>query len=440
MKSEKLKIKSLILLFPLFLGAESFSDIQKDIANSLSFQMAKEKVKIFKEKLQVAKSKNYGKIDIKYSYAHLFTQPIMKMNTLQPVAVNTLTTPPTLIYKNIHTNLKAGGNNIYSFEAVYSYPIFTGFAITNNIDKSKLELIKSKLEAKNVKRILLLKSAEIYSNIYALNQQIKALKIAKNSLLDAKSQVESFYKEGLTSKSNVDIINAKYYELLAKIKEAKSQKNRLLNILSFIVNKKITKIDGLNINQNLPKPNFYNRVDVKALKTALNISYKNIKLAKSIMYPKVGFQIGLKKVAENLFLTKNNYRNIDNSYIGIGINWDFDLGKKHQIEMAKISKNIALLNFKNYLNKIKTDYQNDLDTLNALNYELKSAIAEVDARKSYYEEIRAKFNQGLVDSVKLKDAISNLALARAKRDYIKSQIFFIKIKLILNSGVDNANN
>ena len=438
MKSEKLKIKSLILLLPLFLGAESFNDIQKDIANSLSYKMAKEKVKIFKEKLQVAKSKNYGQIDVKYSYGHLFTQPIMKMNTLQPVAVNPATN--LLIYKDIHSNLKAAPKNIYSFEAVYSYPIFTGFAITNNIDKSKLELIKSKLEAKNVKRVLLLKSAKIYSNIYALNQQIKALKIAKNSLLDAKSQVESFYKEGLTSKSNVDIINAKYYELLAKIKEAKSQKNRLLNILSFIVNKKITKIDGLNINQNLPKPNFYNRADVKALKAALNISNKDIKLAKSILYPSVAFEVGIKKEAQNLILTKNDYQNIDRSFIGVGVEWKFDLGKKHQIEMAKISKNIALINFKNYLNQIKTTYQNDLNTLNALNYELKSAIAEVDARKSYYEEIRAKFNQGLVDSVKLKDAISNLALARAKRDYIKSQIFFIKIKLILNSGVDNANN
>ncbi|EDM22981.1 TolC family protein [Caminibacter mediatlanticus] len=440
-KNEKCKMKNLgkvFLLLPLFLSAESFSDIQKDVINSLTYKMAKEKIKIFKKKLEIVKSKNYGSVDVKYSYAHLFNQPILKMNTMQPVAVNPVTN--LFIYKEIYTEFPAGPQNIYSFEAIYSYPIFTGFAISNNIKKSKLELIKTKLEAKNVKRVLILKAAELYSNIYALNKQIKALKVAKNSLLDAKNQVESLYKEGLTAKSNVDIINAKYYELLAKIKEVKSQKNRLLNMLSFLLNKKITKIDGVNIKQKLPKPNFEKRVDVKALKTALNISNKDIKLAKSLLYPKVGLQIGLKKEAQNLLLSKNDYQNIDRSFVGVGIEWSFDLGKKSQIEMAKIAKNIALTNYHNYLNQIKTEYQNDLDTLNALKYQLKSAIAEVSARKSYYEEIKAKFNQGLVDSVKLKDAISNLAIARAKRDYIKSQIFFIKTKLILNSGVSDANN
>ena len=427
---------SLILLLPIFLNAESFNEIQKDIINSLKYKMQQQKVKIYEQKLKSIKAKNYGSLDIEYNAVHLFKQPVMKMDTMQPVAVDSTTNQ--LVFTPTHSELPMADKNHFVGVIKYSYPLFTGFAISNLIDKAKLELIKEKLNLENVKRELILNTAEIYSNIYALNSKIYALKKAKEALLNAKEKAEGFYKEGLINKSGLDDIGAKYFEIVASIKETKAQKQALLNLLSYVVNKKINKIDGITIKNIKCAPNFQNRPDVKAIKETLKISDKNIELAKSKYYPQIGIEAGLKKEADNIALNENDYQNIDKSYIALGIKYNiFDGGaKKADLQMAKLAKNAEVLFYNDYLNKVKTEYQNDLNTLKALYSQLNAAKEEVKARESYYEYIKAKFNEGLSDSSDLNDAIAKLASSWAKKEAIKAKIFFLNIKLRLN-GCNN---
>ena len=440
-KSEKLKQKKflqsclIILIFPFCLNAESFNEIQKDITNSLKYKMQLEKVKIYEQKLKSVKAKNYGSLDLQYSAVHLFKQPVMKMDSMQP-GVNPATN--TLIYKEIHSELPMSDKNHFTGVLKYSYPLFTGFAITNMIDKSKLELIKEKINLENVKRVLTLNAAELYSNIYALKAKINALNKAKDALLSAKEKAESFYKEGLLNKSSVNEIDAKYYEIVALIKETESQKSSLINLLSYLINKKISKIDAISVQKyNLP-PKFENRPDIKAIKETLKIKDKDIKLAKSKYYPQIGIEAGIKREADNMVLSDNDYQNTDKSYIALGVKYNlFDGGeKKATLEMAKLAKTIQLIYYNDYLSQVKTNYQNDLDTLKALFVRLKAAKEEIKARESYYEYIRAKFDEGLADSTDLNDAIAKLAEARAKKEAIKAQIFFLNVKLKLNGGYD----
>jgi septal ring factor EnvC (AmiA/AmiB activator) len=86
------------------------------------------------------------------------------------------------------------------------------------------------------------------------------------------------------------------------------------------------------------------------------------------------------------------------------------------------------------MNKIKTDYKNDKQTLRALYTQLNAAKEEIKARESYYEYIKAKFDEGLADSSDLNDAIAKLATARAKKEAIIAKIFFLDIKLKINGG------
>ncbi len=427
---------SLVLLFSGFLFGENFIQIRKEITNSLKYKMQEKKIKIFEEKLKSIKAKNYGSLNLEYNAVHLFKQPVMKMNSIEPVAVNPSTN--TLIYKEIHTELPMADKNHFTGVLKYSYPLFTGFAITNMIEKSKLEVIKEKINLENVKRVLTLNAAKLYSNIYALKAKINALEKAKEALLSAKEKAESFYKEGLLNKSSVDEIDAKYYEIVALIQEIEAQKNSLLNLLSYLINKKISKIDGIKVEKyNLP-PKFENRPDVKAIKETLKIKDKDIELAKSKYYPQIGLEVGIKREADNVVLTDNDYQNIDKSYVALGIKYNlFDGGvKKATLEMAKLAKTTQIIYYNDYLNQIKTEYQNDLNTLKALFMRLKAAKEEIKARESYYEYIRAKFDEGLADSTDLNDAIAKLAEARAKKEAIKAQIFFLNVKLKLNGGYD----
>jgi len=428
MENGKWKI---IFFVPVFLMGENFDELVKFINNSNTVKIYQKNIEIQKQKLKEAKAKNYGSFDFEYDYSHLFQTPQMKMNSMQPVGVN----GNLLIYKKIDTQMPVGNKDNFVGMLKYSYPLFTGFAIKNSIEIEKLNLIKSKLDLQNIKRVLILNVANIYAGIYALKEKIKALNEAKKALLSAKEQALALYKEGLINKSTLDEIDAKYYETSADIDETKAKKQTLFNTLGYILNKSIKSIDSLP-DIKLKKEHILNRPDIKAIQETLKITQKALDIAKSSLYPKIYFQAGIKKEAENVFLSHNNHQNVDKSFGAVSLQYNIFNGgaDKAKIQEAKISRIKTYIFYKDYLNKVKSEYQNDLLNLNAFKKRLDSATKEIKARKSYYEFIQAKFNEGLADVTDLDLAIAKLAEAKAKRDYIKSQIFFYTLKSNIDGG------
>jgi len=429
-----MKIKYAWIFIPLLLNAQNFKQITQDIVNSLKYKQAQKQILLFKQKLKTQKALNYGSLSAQYDYARLFNTPIMKMSVMEPIGVNPQT--GALIYTPVNSQVPLADKDRFVGVLKYSYPLFSGFAISNSIKKAKLELIKQKLNLQNVKRLLILNSAKFYAEIYALKAKIYALNKAKEALLDAKQKAEALYKEGLINKAQIAEINAKYYETAALIKQTKSEKYSLLNMLSTLVNKKITDVDSITSKRCDFKPNFNNRPDVKMIVKTLLIAKSDIKIAESKYYPQIGFEVALKKEAQRWTLDKNDYENTDKSYAAISIRYDiFDGGKREGLlQSAKIAKQLETLFYRDYIKQIKTEYYNDLNKLKALYYRLKAAREEIKARSSYYELIKAKFNEGLADSSDLNDAIAKLATARAKKEAIKAEIFFLNVKLKLDGG------
>ncbi len=412
-------MKKLFFLLPVFMMAEDFTQISRLIDNSLKIKMQKQKIEIYSHQIQKQKGLNYGSLDASYNYIHLKDNPIMK------------TKIPGM------TQMKVGNKDNYSFELKYSYPLFTGFAVSSSIEKVKLQKIKEELNLKNIKRILTLQSGEIYANIYALKAKLKALQKAKKAVISAVKLSNGLYKEGLLNISSLEDIKAKKYEIDAQISNTKSQINSLLNLLSYVLNKKITSISDLP-DFEIVTPNFENRADVKAIKTAFKIADKDIKLAKSKFYPQIALQAGIKREGTNAIIDKNDYQNIDKSYIALGINYNIFSGgsDKATLEIVKIAKLSTITYYNDYLNNIKTEYKNDEFKLHALKSELKAAIKEVKARETYFYYMKDKFKEGLVSVSDLDDAISKLAEARANKSFVKSQLFFTKLTLKLNGGND----
>ena len=429
----------IIFLLPLILSAETFSGLMKLINNSNIVKIYQKNIQIQKEKLKQAKAKNYGKLDLEYNYLHFFEYPSVNFSLLTPVGAQNKGNAPIypLVYKQMDIQMKMGDKNNFVGSLIYSYPIFTGFAISNAIDIQKLEVIKSKLELSNIKRNLILNTAKLYAAIYALNKKIEALREAKNALLSAKEKGEALYKEGLINKSTLDEIDAKYYEIDAQIAQTDSTKKSLLNSLSYLLNTKIDSVSSLP-HEILKKEDIFARPDIKELKTALKISRKYINLAKSSFYPKIYLQVGIKKEATNLGLYKNEYQNVDKSFVALGVQYNLFNGGEEmaKVNEAKLAKLKTFIYFRDYLNKVKTDYKNDLLILNALKKRFLAAKKEILARKSFYEYIKSKFEEGLADVTDLNSAIAKLAEAKAKEEYIKSQIFFYTLK----ANIDGGNN
>jgi outer membrane protein TolC len=408
-------MKKLLLFFPLILFSHTFSELSNLINNSITYKLQQDKIKIYEKKLSIVQSKNYGSLDLEYNAIFYSTTPIMK--------------------STLFNELEIGERENFIGTLKYSYPLFTGYMIHNSIEKSKLELIKEKLYLNDLKRNLLLNILKLYSNIYTIEKNINALKSAKKALLSAKNRATELFKEGLLRYSSLSAINAKYFNTVTNIKNLNYLREEVFNNLSYLLDNNISYINGLETFK-IKDPNFESRYDVKVLKKSLEISDIDIKIVKSEFYPKIALETAWSRKANDILLSDNHYNNRDYSYIGIGINYNLFNGNesKNKLEIAKLSKIMNIKNYNNYLNKIKTEYKNDLNKLESLNYQLKSSISEVKANEDYLAYIDGKFNEGLESVTNLNDAIASLAEARAKRDSIKAKIFEQKVKLLINGG------
>lgn len=407
-------MKKLLVLIPFFLNAESFNELVKYIDNSNSIKISKKDISIQQEKLKEAKSQNWGKAYVEYDYSHLAQYPVRISHS---------------------QSIKSGEKNNFSGALIYSYPLFSGFGITHTINIEKLNLLKAKLDLENIKRNLIITTANLYANIYAENKNIKALKEEKKLLLSEQNQASALYKEGLINKAFLDNIDAKYYEIEASITETQNKRDILLNNLSYLLNKKITSISTLP-KEHIKNANILNRADLKALKTSLNIARKYIKMSKSNFLPTINLQAGIKKESTNMMLSRNDYQNVDKSFVAISFKYNIFNGgaDKAKLQEAKIKRAKTFIYFNDYINKVKTDYQNDIVNLKTLKKRLIAAKKEVVARESYYKYIKAKFKQGLADVIDLNSALAKLADSKSKIGYIKSQIFFYTIKANKDGG------
>jgi outer membrane protein TolC len=168
---------------------------------------------------------------------------------------------------------------------------------------------------------------------------------------------------------------------------------------------------------------------------ALQIDRWKVELARSDYWPQIGLKIGWKRIADNFTLTRNNYRNLNNSYISVGVKWKvWDGGVTTlKVEEAKAERLEALLYYRNYLNRVKGEYRQELNTIEALRQRLKGAEEELKAKRAYYLDIKSRFENRLVDSTYLTRALSQLQQSRAKVETLKSLLFLHRLKAYLSA-------
>lgn len=421
-------MKKLILLcIPLLLCADNFQELVNLANNSLKIKQQQEQIKIEQANVSVKKAQNYGTLNLEYSATHFQQNPTIKISIAGP-----------------KREIQSGMRNNYSGAIVYSYPLFHGFAIDANIEASKLQVIKDKLSLKNIKRVLVLKIAKLYASIYAQQELIDALQFSKKAVLSAKNQIDMFYKQGLTDRHEVYNMNAKYYAIVANIHQANSTKNELLATLSYIVNQKISSISSLPAIKLLHfnHPSIASRADLLAIRQELNIADEGVKLAKSRFYPTVNLQVAAKRVANLAMLNKNYYQNKNQSYIGISIKYNLFSGgsDEAQLQASQLQKLKTDTFYHDYLNDATTSYNNDLKQFKALRFELTAAQKEKIASASYYSYMAARFKQGLINSVDLNYAISQLASSKAKIAQIQANLFYMYETLILDGNLASQPN
>ena len=419
--------KIILFILPVLLFSTTLKDVIKGVDNSLLVKSSKIKTKALKKLVGVYEGKNYPSVDLDFKAIRLKDTPSATFALPLMPSVTTA----------------VGTKNNISLEIGFVYPLFTGYAISNMIEKAKLEAVKSKLKTKNLKRELYLKSIMLYSDIYTVSQAIKATKEAIKALDISLQKANIMYKNALLDLSEVYNIKAKRYDMIATLETLKAQKNSLSNSLFYISGVdikngvKLPKILKFKKEKNIIKLALKKREDINILKKELDISEKEIRLAKSKFYPTVAIMGGVKKQGDSLRLNGNGYSNADESYIGVGVKWNiFDgFSKDKKSEAAKLKKEATLIYLNDYKQKIKTDIENSFFVLNSLKSKLKAAKLQLKSEIEYYRLIKGRFENALSSADELSRAIAAKAKAKANVEKYKAKIFFQKYKIILQTGI-----
>ncbi|NPA73378.1 MAG: TolC family protein [Epsilonproteobacteria bacterium] len=420
--------KIILFLTPLLLWSATLKEYIKSIDDTPLVKSKEKAIKATKEMLEVSKAKNYPKVDLSFNAFRLKETPTT-LFVFPPF-------PPVTIPLGTKDNV--------NLEIGFVYPLFSGYAITDTIEKSKLKVAKKVLEKDVLKRSLYLKAVELYGNIYALDMYEKALNEAKKAVEASLKKARGLYKNDLLNLSGVYNIEAKKFDIISDIQKIKTQKESLINDLAYICGiKGDEKFRIGDFKTELKEDEitdiaFRQRRDLQVLQKELKIANSDIKLAKSRYYPSIALVGAIKKQGDNLKLNGNGYTNADSSYIGLSVKWNlFDgFSRRHEKEAAMRKKEATLLYFNDYKNRVKTEIKNSFLSLKSLKTRLISAQKRVLAQKEYLKLTKGRFENSLCSADELSRAISSLATAKAKLQETKAKIFIQRHKIALEAGIE----
>jgi outer membrane protein TolC len=413
----------LFLLFPALIYAQTYQEILDDVDHALQLKSAKQLQKSAKLMAEAKRGKNLPSLDLSLSGVWLKEKPTVTFAN---------TTFPLSSQRNFTGSLKL------------SYPLFTGFAITADIDKAMWESEEASLKVLDLKRNLYLQATQLFGAIYATQEKLKAQQEAKKAIEDAYKKAKGLFDNGILPPADLYNIEAKRYAIEAEIIDAKSQKDQLLNRLSFILNHPITSVEfsnypTLQLNKNEMITTALNhREDIQALQRALKINQEVEKLAKSRYYPTVALTAELKRKGNTLALNGDGVSNADQSYIGTALSWNLFNGfaDEKQYEASRLRTLSAQTALNDYKNRVKTELENAFLMLSALQSKLLSAKMELKAQKEYYKLTKGRFENQLASADELSRAIADLSSARAKVSVLESQIFIQTATIGLMAGLE----
>ena len=418
----------LLTTIPALLCAQSYFTIINEVDDSPSLKSAKQLREAADFAASAAKGKDLPTLDASLSGAWLKDTPT--------VTFRLPGTPP------LEAPMGTKRNFVGSIRL--AYPLFTGYAITAQIEKAELESRRAELKVSDLKRNLYLQVTELASACYSLQKSIEANQEAKKAMEESYKKAKGLYENGLLPPADLYNIEAKLYAIKANITETKSKKEQVLNTLGYLIGKDIDSVE-------LPEDSFTikidkealiaraleSREDISALKSLLKISKSETLLAKSRLYPTIGVVAELKRKGDTLALNGDGFTNPDQSYIGVSAKWNLFNGfaDSKMIEAANLKSLAAASTLNDYKRRVKTDIENSFLKLSSIFSRLQSAKMELKAQQAYCDLTKGRFENQLAGADELSRSIADLAAAKAKVSILEGKIFTLKASIFLMAGV-----
>ena len=420
-----IKLIFIILLLNAYSFAASLKEVIEFSKTNLSIQAKEQQSKVYDNLLSVAESSNYPSLDISYGGTYLNEKPIVYL----PINFG-------------GGEMQMQSQNTYKGALTLSYPLFSGFAISSQIEEAKLKKQRALLKVEDAKRNLYLNIVHMYSSALSIKHIISSEKIALKATQDGYKKAKEFFDLGMSSSSELYRIEASLHKIEAELIKRKKEYKAILNQLSFMSNFKLTDVQKLpNIGviefEKLKIEALQKRPDLLATKLIIDEAEAKIKLAKSKDYPSIILFAQAVYSGDNPSLNGDGYTNKDKSVAGFKINYNIFSGFKDssQIEAAKHSKLTSELMLQSYTNRVNTEIYNSYLTYKSLFSQKISAQTQLQAEKKYERLVHEQFKNQLTDADVLSRAISSSSMARSFLIQIEAKLYTAYAKLLLE--IDN---
>jgi len=422
--------KSLFFLFSSLLScqllsAQTLTQTLQAVENAPLLKAAHAKSQAFKHLYEAQKSLDYPSLDLSYSGTYLKEKPVMYMQSSFPLLPS-------------GSALQIQSQNQYKGSLRLSYPLFSGFAISSLVDKSKFASKKAALEADDVKRNLYLAVVALYAKALSLKELAISEQTAYDATQKSYKKAKALYDLGMIAPSEL-------YRLQTSLSESKSHLISLQNAytvalteLSSLLNTEIKTVSQLPAIDKISLTKLTNealqkRPDLLALKMLLHEQTSQVTLAKSDYYPKVALFAQAAQVGDTPELQGDGYTNKDRSAAGFVINYNLFNGfqTSSELEAAKAAKLSTQEMLNNYQNQVKSELKTDYLTFVSLQEQKKTTQTGLKAALSYEKLVSGEFQNQLADADKLARAIAATAMARGALIDIEAKLYTAYAKMLL---------
>jgi len=413
------------LLSVQMLSAETLFQTLQAVENAPLLKAAHAKSQAFKYLYKAQKSLEYPSLDLSYSGSYLKEKPVMYMQSSFPMLPS-------------GSALQIQSQNQYKGSLRLSYPLFSGFAISSLVNKSKFASKKVALEADDIKRNLYLGVVALYAKALSFKELAASEQTAYDATQKSYKKAKALYKLGLIAPSELYRLQASLSVSKAHLISLQNAYKVTLTELSSLLNREIKTvsqlpaIDKISLTK-LTQEALKKRPDLLALKMLLNEQTSQVGLVKSDYYPKVALFAQVSQIGNTMELKGDGYTNKNRSAVGFVINYNIFQGFKtsNNLEAARAAKLSVQEMLHNYQNKVKSEVKTDYLTFVSLQAQKEATLTELKATTSYEKLVSGEFQNQLADADKLARAIAATAMARGALINIEAKLYSAYAKILL---------
>ena len=443
---------SLFLVSLTYAQTVNFDEVlEMTIKNSKELQEQKLNIESSKLDIKMIDSINYGKLSIEEEISRTNHSGYVFNSKLssREASFNDFGANDFITYGSnyIPDNLNnPESRNNFNTKLTYDIPLFTGFKLSNQKDILKLQEKANELKYNLDKKVLGFEVLKAYNSSVLAKDYLKALEKAKLAISKIVESANSFHKEGLVTK--IDVNEAKVYEsnINSQLIEAKNNFLLSLEFLKFLTsNEEINDIQNLeNLYFNFPnEKELYQKAldnadEIKMQNIEITANKKNIEIANSAYYPNIYSHLEYGYNDDKFSLDRNKDYYI--ALVGLSLTL-FDNTRDIEKQKSKIQYAKSNLNAEKLKDAIKLELKKAILNLETKEAILKEKIEAKNLANEVLEQTKLQYQNRLISmtSLLLQEANfrKNEALLLQAR-YEKS-LALAKINLILGQNIKEEN-